>query len=50
MKAIGTVFVIILTSLFFFPFNSSLMPEVNTKLAMAVVGLFFLGYGGFKEK
>lgn len=50
MKTIGAIFITILTSLFFFPFNSSLMPEVNTKLAMSVFGLMLLGYEAFKKR
>lgn len=49
MKAIAAVIITILTSLFFFPFNSSLLPSVNTKLALALVGLLFFAYQGFKQ-
>lgn len=35
-------------SLFFFPFNSSILPSVNTKLALSLVGLILLGYEGFQ--
>ena len=50
MKAIAAVIITILTSLFFFPFNSSLMPSVNTKLALSLVGLLFFAYQGFQSK
>lgn len=50
MKAIGAVIITLLTSLFFFPFNSSLMPAVNTKLALSLVGLLFLGYTAFQNR
>lgn len=39
MKFLGTLFLIIITSLFYFPFNTSLLPAVNTKMALAAVGL-----------
>lgn len=48
MKAFGAIILTILTSLFFFPFNSSLLPSVNTKLALSIVGLLLLGFQGFK--
>lgn len=35
-------------SLFFFPFNSSILPSVNTKLTLSLVGLLLLGYEGFQ--
>lgn len=50
MKAIGAVIITILTSLFFFPFNSSLLPSVNTKLAMSLVGLLLFAYEGFRTR
>lgn len=48
MKAFAAVIITIVTSLFFFPFNSSLLPAVNTKLALSLVGLLFFAYQGFK--
>lgn len=48
MKALGAIVITILTSLFFFPFNSSLLPSVNTKLALSLAGLILLGFQGFK--
>lgn len=50
MRALGAIIITILTSLFFFPFNSSLLPSVNTKLALSIVGLLLLGYQGFQLK
>lgn len=50
MKAIGAVIITILTSLFFFPFNSSLLPSVNTKLGMSFVGLLLFAYQGFRSR
>lgn len=44
MKAILAVIITILTSLFFFPFNCSLMPSINTKLALSLVGMVLLGF------
>jgi len=48
MKAIGAIIITIITSLFFFPFNSSLMPSINTKLALSLIGLLLYIYQGFK--
>lgn len=39
MKFLGTILIIILTSLFYFPFNISLLPAANTKMLLAVGGL-----------
>lgn len=44
MKVLGTILIVILTSLFYFPFNSSLLPTINTKMALAVVGLMVFVY------
>ncbi len=35
----------ILTSLFFFPFEFMALPGINTKMLLAVAGLFFAGWG-----
>ena len=39
MKVLGTIFIVILTSLFYFPFATSFLPEANTKMVLAAVGL-----------
>lgn len=44
MKVLGSFLIVILTSLFYFPFNTSLLPAVNTKMAVAVVGLALFAY------
>lgn len=44
MKVLGSILITVLTSLFFFPFNTSLLPSVNTKMAVAVLGLVFFAY------
>lgn len=44
MKVLGSILIAVLTSLFFFPFNTSLLPSVNTKMAVAVLGLVFFAY------
>ena len=44
MKIIGSILILVLTSLFFFPFNTSLLPSVNTKMALAAVGLLLFAY------
>lgn len=44
MKVLGTLLLIILTSLFYFPFNSSLLPSANTKMILALFGLFIFGF------
>lgn len=38
MKAIGAILITILTSLFYFPFATSLLPAANTKMIVAAVG------------
>lgn len=43
MKVLGTILIIIITSLFYFPFNTSLLPAVNTKMLLAAIGLVLLG-------
>ena len=44
MKFLGTILVIILTSLFYFPFATSFLPEANTKMVLAAVGLVLFAY------
>lgn len=39
LKCIAILFVVILTSFFFFPFEFRALPGINTKMAMAAVGL-----------
>lgn len=43
LKYIGILIVGILTSFYFFPFSFKIFPILNTKNAMAVVGVFLLG-------
>lgn len=43
LKYIGILIVGILTSFYFFPFSFKILPILNTKNAMAVVGVFLLG-------
>lgn len=50
MKFIGAVIIVILTSLFYFPFNSAFLPSVNTKMAMAVLGLALFALKGFQDR
>lgn len=50
MKAIGAIIITIFTSLFFFPFECSLFPNVNTKLALSLIGLLLFGYQGFRQR
>lgn len=49
MKIIGSIFILVLTSLFFFPFNTSLLPSVNTKMALAGVGLLLFAYNAARR-
>ena len=44
MKVLGTIFIVILTSLFYFPFATSFLPEANTKMVLAAVGLVLFMY------
>lgn len=44
MKIFGAIFITVITSLFYFPFNTSILPTVNTKMALAVVGLLLFAY------
>ncbi|MCL1607695.1 MULTISPECIES: hypothetical protein [Mediterranea] len=39
IRSILTLLVIIVTSLYFFPFSFKILPDVNTKMMLAVVGL-----------
>ena len=39
LKLIAMFFLVILTSMFFFPFEFTFLPGINTKMAMAAVGL-----------
>lgn len=41
--------VTVLTSFYFFPFEFTFLPGLNTKMMMAVVGLAFLVYNGIKS-
>lgn len=44
MKAILVVLTAILTSFYFFPFEFVFLPGINTKMAMAGIGLVLLGF------
>ena len=45
MKSIiSTIIILIITSLYFFPFEPSFLPGMNTKMAMAGIGLVVLGF------
>lgn len=45
MKSIiSTIIILIITSLYFFPFEPSFLPVMNTKMAMAGIGLVVLGF------
>lgn len=44
IKYIAMLFVTVLTSMYFFPFEFFFLPGVNTKMMMAVVGLIIFGY------
>ena len=51
MKQILTaIFVAILTSLYFFPFNTVWLPSVNTKMALAALSLIFIIVNGAKRR
>ena len=43
LKVISTLFLVILTSLFFFPFEFTFLPGFNTKMIMAGMGLVLFG-------
>ena len=42
-KYIAMLFVTVLTSMYFFPFEFFFLPGVNTKMMMAVLGLIIFG-------
>ena len=42
-KIIGIVFITIITSFYFFPFEFVFLPGINTKMALAGIGLVILG-------
>lgn len=44
LRILSVILVGIITSLYFFPFVSSLIPLANTKMVLAVFGLITLGY------
>lgn len=43
LKVISTLFLVVLTSLFFFPFEFTFLPGFNTKMIMAGMGLVLFG-------
>ncbi len=43
LKYLGVLITVVFTSLYFFPFNPSFLPEANTKMIMAAFGLVILG-------
>lgn len=49
-KLIGIIFNIIVTSFFFFPFEFSFLPGVNTKMMLAAAGLVVLGFQLAKQE
>lgn len=44
MRIVGMAFTVILTSFYFFPFEFTFLPGINTKMALAGIGLPLLGY------
>lgn len=44
IRIVGITFAVILTSFFFFPFEFTILPGINTKMTLAGVGLPILGY------
>ena len=50
MRYIGYLITLIVTSLYFFPFEFSFLPGVNTKMAMAVLGLILAVYSCAKNR
>ena len=50
MRHIGYLITLIVTSLYFFPFEFSFLPGVNTKMAMAVLGLILAVYSCAKNR
>lgn len=49
-RILSIILVGIITSLYFFPFVSSLLPMANTKMIMALMGLIILGFKLAKEQ
>lgn len=49
-KIIGAVFLTIITSFYFFPFEFVFLPGINTKMALAGIGLVILGFRLAKRK
>ena len=43
IKILSVIFTIVVTSFYFFPFEFTFLPGVNTKMAMAGLGLVILG-------
>lgn len=43
LKVVSTLFLVVLTSLFFFPFEFTFLPGFNTKMIMAGMGLVLFG-------
>ena len=50
MRYIGYLITLIVSSLYFFPFEFSFLPGVNTKMAMAVLGLVLFVYSCVKNR
>ena len=50
LQVIGIVLVTILTSLYFFPFEFTFLPGINTKMAMAGFGLVLLAFQLAKQQ
>lgn len=50
MNVISIAIVVIITSLFYFPFNCSLLPAVNTKMALAAIGLFLFAINSSRRR
>ena len=44
LKLIAMLFLVVLTSMFFFPFEFTFLPGVNTKMALAAVGLVLFAF------
>lgn len=49
-KFLINIFAVIVTSCFIFPFFPTFMPTINTKMVLAAVGLFLLGYNWARSK
>ena len=43
IKILSIIFTIVVTSFYFFPFEFTFLPGVNTKMAMAGLGLVIFG-------